>query len=369
MISGAATKNAGEGRLISIQFMRFVSALLVVALHQAYAFGDYIGRGLNISAIYDPGTHAGNIAVCGFFIISGYIMVVSSRHLFAAPGAMRIFWTRRAVRVLPPYWIATFVLVAIVMILRGGSFDSTHLAKSLALWPYWTAGDFTLALPIMWVGWTLFFEMVFYFLFGLFVAFRRPVAIGLTVLALVALVAAGQVFQPQNAPLWMATRPVALVFIAGMVLALWRERGHTAPGFVRWAALVLAVAIPLLLDKPIDYAPVRADYLLWAAIPGILLSFAVMGGEIRWPRPALVDRLGDISFALYLLHVPAAHFWTFVWQALLPPGGAWGFMVTLIIGTVIVSWLFFLWVERPMTRFLNVKFGAAQSPVASPVAS
>jgi len=160
--------------------------------------------------------------------------------------------------------------------------------------------------------------------------------------------------------LWIATRPVVLVFIAGMALALWREQGRSVPMAVRLMALALAILIPLVTQRPEDYGPTSAGYLQWAALPAILCALALLGADIAWPRPALIDRLGDISFALYLLHVPAAHFWTFVWQSLHPPGGAWGFLVTLLIGTVLASWLFFTLVERPMTRWLNARLGAGK---------
>ncbi len=365
MVAGAGELHTGslsQGRLISIQLLRFVSAIWVVVLHQAFAFAEYMGSGLGLSAIRVPGNLIGNIAVCGFFIISGYIMVVSSRHLFGQPDARRIFWTRRAVRILPPYWIATLLLVAIVVVLRGGSFGFEKIAKSLALWPYWSGEAFTLPLPIMWVGWTLFYEMVFYFLFGLFVAYRRAMAIGLTVAALFLLALAGQAFEPQGAPLWMVSRPVVLVFICGMALALWRERGGSLSASARLATLALAIAVPFLTSPFGHFDPHSPGYLVSAALPATLFSLALFGGDIAWPRPALIDRLGDISFALYLLHVPAAHFWTFVWQSLPLPGGAWGFMITLAIGTLVASWLFFLWVERPMTRWLNAKLGAAKAP-------
>lgn len=364
MIASDNSSAGPNSRVISIQLLRFVSAILVVALHQAFAFADYIGTGLGISGLVNPGNHAGNIAVCVFFIISGYIMVVSSRQMFGAPDARRVFWTRRLVRVFPPYWIATIGLVVIMLVLRGQGTDWEELAKSLLLWPYWSGEPFTLALPIMWVGWTLFFEMVFYFLFGLFVGFSRARAIGLTALALLALVLGGALFSPQSAPLWMATRPVALVFIAGMLLALWRERGHVLPPALRLAALAMTAALPFMMGAPETYSSTTWAYLGWAAVPAVLLSLALMGGEVRWPRPALIDRLGDTSFALYLLHVPAAHFWTFVWQSLRLPGGAWPFIITLVAGTVIASWLFFLWVERPMTRWLNERLGAGRSAMA-----
>ncbi|MGB3795208.1 MAG: acyltransferase family protein, partial [Alteraurantiacibacter sp.] len=112
---GTAIQQHGE-KLVAIQALRFVAAMGVAVVHQAFAFATYMGSGLGIPA---PGWPIGQIAVSLFFVISGYIMVISSRRLFGRPGAMRIFLTRRFARILPSYWIASLLLVAVLLGLRG----------------------------------------------------------------------------------------------------------------------------------------------------------------------------------------------------------------------------------------------------------
>jgi peptidoglycan/LPS O-acetylase OafA/YrhL len=53
-----------------------------------------------------------------FFVISGFVMVYSSRDLFAAKGAALTFFTRRVARIVPPYW--TVMVVAIPLMSLSG---------------------------------------------------------------------------------------------------------------------------------------------------------------------------------------------------------------------------------------------------------
>src|SRR3546814_7431423 len=60
-----------------------------------------------------------------FFPISGFVMLISTRTLLGRPGAWRAFVRRRAIRIVPLYWLATTakvlaVLAVPAMALRGG---------------------------------------------------------------------------------------------------------------------------------------------------------------------------------------------------------------------------------------------------------
>ena len=81
----------------SVQLLRAVAAGVVAIAHGAFAFADGVGSGLGVPNI---GAYPAQIGVALFFIVSGYVMVVSSRNLFGRTGATRTFWTRRAVRIL-----------------------------------------------------------------------------------------------------------------------------------------------------------------------------------------------------------------------------------------------------------------------------
>ena len=350
MVAGERTRKRPD-RVHAIQLLRFIAASVVALVHQAFAFADHVGEGFGLAPPSDQWSQS---AVALFFIVSGYVMVISSRSLFGDLRGNRIFLTRRCVRILPPYWLATIGLVVLYLLL-GTPVSGADLLRSLALIPYWSEATPGWALPMLWVGWTLFYEMVFYGLFSLGVPLGRPAAIGIASTGLVVLVAAGVVFSPQSAVLATLTRPVALIFILGMALALFRERGGALPSWLR-AALVLA-AIPafVLIPAPDPAQVLGFQYLAWAGMPAACLATALLGGPLRLPAFALIDRLGDISYALYLLHVPVAVVWMWAFQKAFHPQGPWALFITMVAATYITSAIAFRLIETPMTRWLNAR--------------
>jgi len=350
---------APGGKIVAIQLLRALAALTVAAGHIAFAFADHLGSGLGIGP-GDGGT--GQIAVMLFFVVSGYVMVVSSQALFGQPGARQAFWARRLIRIMPPYWIATGLLVLIFLTLFPAPIDPLRLAQSLLLVPFWPLDGSMRPVPFLWIGWTLFYEMMFYALFGLFIAWRREAAIAGIMAVLGAMALAGLWVPPQDAALFSATRPITLVFGAGMLLALWREHGGRAPGWGRWAAVAGLVVALWLVPMPGNLVAMGFDYLAWAALPALLIAFAALSGPLALPAAALINRAGDASYAVYLLHVPVAWFWLWFWGRLpFFDAGPWDYLLSAIAATVMLGWLFFRWIEQPMMLALNRRFAAPHS--------
>jgi peptidoglycan/LPS O-acetylase OafA/YrhL len=345
------SEEAQGGRIAAIQLLRALAALVMAAGHIAFAFADHLPGGLGLAP--DDG-RAGQTAVMLFFVVSGYVMVVSSERLFGQPGARRTFWTRRFVRIMPPYWIATGVLALIFVTLFPQPVDLARLAQSLVLPPYWTDDASLRPVPFLWAGWTLFFEMMFYALFALLVVWRREIAVAGVIAVLCVMVAAGTQVPPINALLFSATRPITLVFAAGMILALRRARGGVEAPWLRWAALAAIVPALWLAPVPPTTWVMGFDYLYWAALPAALLAFVALFGPLALPAARIVNRAGDASYALYLLHVPVAWFWLWFWGRLpFFDAGPWDYCISALAGAVAVSWLFHVHVERPMTLALN----------------
>ena len=351
---------ADQGRkVLSIQLLRALAASVVALAHLAYAYADHIAPGLGLPP---SDGQAGQAAVALFFLISGYIMVVSSAPLFGQRGAARHFWLRRAVRIMPPYWLATGLLLA-VMLWQGSAVAGADVWRSLAMVPYFAEAGRP-PQPLLWPGWSLFYEAVFYLCFGLGLAMGKWRAVLIAATLLVALVLAGLLTDPQSAPLFSLTRPLLLLFIPGMATALWVERGGALPALVRLVLAALVLPALVFLPMPADEAQLSFAYLVWAASPALLLFFAVVGGPLKLP-PLLAgpaQALGDASYAIYLLHVPLALAMPLVFPGRLYALGPWFYLATLAGGTLVASLLFYRFVERPLTLALN---GALNRVVAS----
>jgi len=157
---------------LTIQALRAIAALLVVVYH---AF-DMWGARIDSAA---PGISWTNGAagVDIFFVISGFVMVASSRRIASQPHAGWTFIQQRIVRIVPLYWLLTTAKLILVfffadLALRSG-IDFDYVARSYLFFPVVDgAGHFRPLLP---VGWTLTYEFLFYLLFALALALRVDV--------------------------------------------------------------------------------------------------------------------------------------------------------------------------------------------------
>jgi len=240
-----------------------------------------------------------------FFVISGFIIWTVSAGREASPAS---FAWRRFTRVAPAYWLMTFVVAAIALadpaFLPQVSVTAAHLLLSLAFVPHHDPHG--LVFPLLPPGWTLNYEAIFYLIVAaaLFAPGRLRFALVLAALAGVA--AFGLTYPPAyglGANLMMAE------FAAGAWLG-WRymrgRRIEAGAGAV-FAAVGVAVFAGLYLGHV--HGSVFVEFfrpILWGAPAALIVAGAVAmerGWNLR--TPALLERLGDASYAVYLCHMPA----------------------------------------------------------------
>ncbi|MFV0281733.1 MAG: acyltransferase family protein, partial [Rhodoblastus sp.] len=185
--------------LLSIQALRALAAAMVVFHHaQNDAARIAAENGADFSRVLILPWAAG---VDLFFVVSGFVMVLSAEKLFAAPGGASQFLRRRIARIMPLYWLATaiFALAA----LRGaaaGKQLAPSLSEILASFAFlpWPRGLDGAPRPVHSLGWTLEYEMFFYCVFACFVWLPRLRAVAGIAAFLGALAIANAVLAPQN---------------------------------------------------------------------------------------------------------------------------------------------------------------------------
>jgi peptidoglycan/LPS O-acetylase OafA/YrhL len=280
----------GKADLRMVQALRAMACSLVVIYH---------------AMNYPPGKAEawpnGAAGVDLFFAISGYVMMVSSQRLRAAPDGPRRFLRQRARRIMPLYWLCTAAKLACVSALPSLAPQTRptvwNVAASLIFIPARDrAGTIRPVLP---VGWTLNFEALFYILFVLALAARvHPLWISPVLLALA--IAGFWRDTAWPAPLYFANGLV-LEFAAGMALAClpWRVPARAAP-------FLLAGGTMLLLTLP-SAGPWR--FLFWGApATAILAACLALEEMVGAVLPGWLLAVGDASYAIYLVHpliVPA----------------------------------------------------------------
>jgi peptidoglycan/LPS O-acetylase OafA/YrhL len=138
-----------------VQALRGAAAVGVLKHHIATSIDLYFGPGWT-----PPGTGLGWVGVDLFFVLSGFIMVWTTRSAGHGLRPAAAFWTRRVLRVYPPYWAATLLAVLLVAAVPA-AFDHEPAGwwASILLWP--AANQ-----PFLQPGWPLIYELWFYLGFG-----------------------------------------------------------------------------------------------------------------------------------------------------------------------------------------------------------
>lgn len=376
--SAASVHPQANGRTLALlQALRALAAIAVVIYHCHSEALNWFSPG----QARPPEVFPWMAGVDVFFAISGFIIVLSSRKLFAAPGGVRLFVVRRLIRVLPLYWAMTalFLLVVAVApgVLNSGIPDWRQIVASFLFFPL-TRPD-GLTLPVYSLGWTLNYEMLFYALFAGAVALPRRAAVIAVALVLGGGVAFSALAGPLPEPFQFWTRPIVLDFIFGLCLGLLYGRGATIPPVPAMAGALVAVvvlALDLPVQAPLNGLPTLGPILGYGLPAALLVAMAAFGeteklsrevaGRINMLRRPLAGvirifaELGDASYALYLLHpfVIRAMRKVFVMLGM----GAWMtpllFTIAGVVASSIAGWLLFRLVEAPVTQWLRRRSGA-----------
>lgn len=283
-------------RLHALQYLRAVAALAVVYSHsvtQVDGYEQYLG-------------HAGSFGVDIFFVISGFIMI----YIAKPTNTFGKFIVNRARRVIPLYWFFTLlmgvILLALPSVFKTTQYDTSAMILSLGFIPHWSMVTTTEAWPIVAPGWSLNFEMYFYFIFALSLFFAEKYRIAFITLVISAVFLLAQFLDTgQSAVTHFFAKSMVFEFVLGMLLAVAWKRGFRLSSPASWVLLILATGM-LFLHLPIPR-------ILEFGVPSLLIVMACLYINVKESRLGIL--LGDASYALYLSHI----FTLGVLRKVLPP--------------------------------------------------
>jgi peptidoglycan/LPS O-acetylase OafA/YrhL len=322
---------ASPGRFDELEAYRGIAALLIVIFH-AYQFSR---AALNAAPVY-AGTAAHVVlsnleaSVSWFFVLSGFLIFLPFARAALArrsPQSARGFLIRRAIRILPPYYLA--ILVVWALRYSGGPGQWLDLFQHLTFTQifdqehfFWTIGP----------AWSLAVEVWFY----LFLAVAGPLLY----------VACGRIAGPGGRVALLAGVAGALVLasvlykwwaleVAGIPLDAWPVYfGPLARGDTLAMGMLLAVVVAATNGR----ALIGGAAALWLRVVGVALLVAaaalreqlqlaelffytvagasfllVLASTVVGPRGSRWERslswgplqfLGLVSYSLYLWHEP-----------------------------------------------------------------
>jgi len=346
---------------LSLQFGRGIAALLVVIFH----LGSIVGaeKYFDIPGLLVPYA-LGATGVHFFFVLSGFVIYSAHRNDLFQPRKYLPYVAKRLIRIYPIYWIIFLSVYSAAVFIPGfehrALYDWHVILKSLLLFPQNQAVVGGTGAPVIEVAWTLQMEMVFYFLFGLFILGRTVASLAVLTLALIYI--NREYLGDDFLIRFMFQKDVLYLFLLG-VGASWlcskRILGIASAKilFAGGCLLLSFVAVDWIAGLDI-HDPGDKLYVEGAALVAIVIGLITLEqNKVVIGSQKILQLIGAASYSLYLSHYHVILLLTKLAVAIGVPGwGAMGVVVTIIItagaclGTSVVLYMFF---EKPLTTMLR----------------
>ncbi len=345
----------GKRHYCSLQILRGMAALSVVLLHVSNMLQQYTDcHGLFCR--YASVWHIGGAGVDLFFIISGFVMVQSTRYRFGLKGSSREFMLRRLIRIVPLYWLYTSLMLVLVLLpftLKEQTFSVIYTLKSYFFVPAANPAS-GLDLPLLAQGWTLSYEMYFYLIFAVLLRFHEKCLLPAISALFLLSVMVGMWQQPQGPLLRVLTSPLLLEFVLGCYLArLVDTRNISTPV----CALLIVGSLAALIFSPELENHVELRLITWG-VPTFFLAagcvFLEKNGIGSVPGRRFLTMLGDSSYSTYLTHTfVVLCFSTMLKRKLILPAVHNDLLVAVsITACLLVGYISYWYFEKEFSRSL-----------------
>lgn len=344
-------------RLHELDLLRFVAAAAVVAYH---ATGGGTRDWQRAGAAHpfpeiSPVTHWGYLGVQLFFLISGFVILMSA---WNRPPEM--FAVSRFTRLFPAYWFSLLLAAALFALTRqavdygpGGEGVLRRFLPNLTMLQD-AVGSRGMELSY----WTLWVELRFYLLIGLVLwwglTVRRVLLFmgGWLLISVMAQEANSavlrEIFLPDWAPYFIAGMAFFMIYRYGPNLVFWLLVGFC------WA---LAAYYATQRIDPINVWPGVQNYMVPAIVTALFAVMALVAvGGLRWLRWRGLVVLGALTYPVYLLHemitMVAIHY-------LYPRLTPWAVVGVAVVAVLVLAYLVHRLVERPSRSWMERRLRAA----------
>ena len=320
----------------NLQVIRAFAALNVVLLHSLFTANSYELPTRYFAALNK--SEWGNSGVDLFFVVSGFVMIYTQ---WQKPKSAYEFFKNRIIRIIPLYWALTFLFATIYILMptvfRDTSITITHYVSSLLFVSNIVADKN----PLLFMGWTLEYEMLFYALFSLGIMFPSKLVKFLFPAIVLVLLS-----------LFTRLDFIVLEFIFGMIAAVIFLK---VPKIKFALPVFLASVIVLGID-------VFAETQLHRALKWGVPSFFVVLSACYLPQlknRALI-MLGDASYSIYLIQIfTIAIFYKLTrWVPDFVPNDL--IIVACVTFTAIAGIMLFYTFEMPLVKLTKKIWGPAQ---------
>jgi peptidoglycan/LPS O-acetylase OafA/YrhL len=390
---------ARHARFRGFDGVRGIAILLVMVYHGILSTGFPINR----LGFMRPLLLAGWTGVDLFFALSGFLITTllireeRSESALGRPARFSIgkFYLRRACRILPAFYAVFLLDVLVFSRLPHSSVELSSIKQSpfglLPFGTFWT--NYWIGYGARWLGrawtfppsgytvfWSLCVEEHFYLLWPLFLLFVRQartrifVAVGFGLLMLMARVLVVRTGWDQLIAMHYASHyridsilwgGIAAIFSAQYCLSDRWRRGLMFLTSAIILALVLTETMSIIpMGHPMSFAIGYSLLSLSASLLLLELLARPSGWLARLLEFPVLARLGQVSYGMYLIHIPMIDLGKYALSAtprtptLLNLVLALSFLVVVVYGA---AWLLYRVVERPFLAIKDRFFSGRQA--------
>lgn len=346
-------------KMQSIQLLRALAVVAVIISHISHELKNLLANKLTT---FDDKLFPGDFGVDLFFVISGFIMLYTTQNSFGRAGETYSFLRRRVLRIVPFYWIATTLMIIAVMMFPGSvntaTSDIWQWITSYFFIPYARESD-GLIRPVLGIGWSLQYEMLFYAIFAIGLFWKRAIGLVFIVAAPFVIIAIGYFFDLQGS-LWSFLRhPMTTEFSIGVMIGYLYIKGFRVPKIVGWAILVAAMIILALLpgfNETIEYY----RHVYYGLPAAMILAWAVLARDHdTFSVHKFFLEIGETSYATYLTHpfvvgiVSMMAKYTGFLDSFSATSIILNFSIVVLVGSLIVGYVSHYILDLPLTKWLG----------------
>lgn len=274
----------------NIQLLRGIAAIMVILHHSVQTSNNY-GYQTRFTSFFE---NWGASGVDIFFVISGFIMVYIDNKRQSTPIS---FFIQRFTRISPSYYFLTF-LIAMTTALIPNAVNSIDNSFSNILYSItYTSIFINQQNPLVYVGWTIEYEMLFYILFSLSIILSKSsnLKVLFTSIFIILLI-------------WLGINNIALNFISGMVIGLIHQnvkihnifmRKEGAMMFILMIGIALHIS-SLLVNFP-DGTRSTDNRVYYFSLSSAIIILSSL--YIRPIQNSIAIKIGDASYSIYLIQV------------------------------------------------------------------
>nr|WP_255639987.1 acyltransferase [Pseudalkalibacillus hwajinpoensis] len=282
-----------------------------------------------------------------FFVVSGFMIVFVYHKYTGNITKSKEFLLKRLIRIFPLYW-----LMLLTAIFLYEMFPNVGKMQPLTAIDLFNNLFLTTRTPLLDVTWSLSYILFFYFVFFLYLCVPRVWKFIIPTWFLLILIA--QFFYENNEVFLLSFNHIEIGF--GCFVAYMTYQNLIKYEKV-WLLIGLAGFLFIWCNNIYHFTQVNFMFMYSVFSMFILIGIIGMERNFSYKLPASVTLLGDASYSIYICHGPLIQLYMliFLWMNLDDMFNLLFLMVGTIVLSTVSSMIIYLTLERPMTKYLQVK--------------